>query len=65
MKVAWYFPIIPRLKRLFATAKDARLMTWHSDERKDDEYIRHPADGIQWRDINHEHKTFSDEPRNL
>ena len=22
-KVAWYFPIIPRLKRLFATSKDA------------------------------------------
>ena len=30
-KVAWYFPIIPRLKCLFATSKDARLLTWHSD----------------------------------
>jgi hypothetical protein len=46
MKVVWYFPIIPRLKWLFATSKDARLLTWHSDGRKVDGYIRHPADGI-------------------
>jgi hypothetical protein len=26
-KVAWYFPIIPHLKRLFATAKDAQLLS--------------------------------------
>ena len=43
MKVVWYFPIIPRLKRLFATSKDAQLLTWHSDGRKVDGYIRHPA----------------------
>jgi len=45
-KVVWYFPIIPRLKRLFATSKDAHLLTWHSDSRKVDDCIRHPADGI-------------------
>jgi Zn ribbon nucleic-acid-binding protein len=26
-KVIWYFPIIPRLKHLFATAKDAQLLS--------------------------------------
>ena len=46
-KVAWYFPIISRLKLLFATSKDARLLSWHSDGRKVDDYIRHPAYGIQ------------------
>jgi hypothetical protein len=64
-KVAWYFPIIPRLKRLFATSKDAQLLSWHSDGRKVDGYIRHPADGIQWRFFDFMYKSFSDEPRNL
>jgi len=64
-KVVWYFPIIPRLKRLFATSKDARLLTWHSYGRKVDDYIRHPADGIQWRYIDSQYKSFSNEPRNL
>ena len=64
-KVAWYFPIIPRLKHLFATSKDARLLSWHSDGRMVDDYIRHPVDGIQWRVIDFKNQTFADEPRNL
>ena len=40
-KVAWYFPIIPGLKQLFATSRDARLLTWHSDGRTVDDYICH------------------------
>jgi hypothetical protein len=32
-KVMWYFPIIPRLKHLFATAKTAKLMRWHAKDR--------------------------------
>ncbi|XP_074271607.1 uncharacterized protein LOC141595540 [Silene latifolia] len=28
-KVLWYFPIIPRLRRLFANKEDAKLLTWH------------------------------------
>jgi Zn ribbon nucleic-acid-binding protein len=39
-KVAWYFPIIPRLKRLFATAKDAQLLSWHKEGHKIDDYLR-------------------------
>jgi len=30
-KVCWYFPIIPCVKCLFATSKDAQLLSWHSD----------------------------------
>ncbi|GKA45679.1 hypothetical protein Tco_0738475 [Tanacetum coccineum] len=29
----WYLPIIPRLKRLFADSKDAKLFRWHAEER--------------------------------
>ena len=30
-----------------------------------DDYIRCPADGIQWWVIDFKHKSFADEPRNL
>ena len=63
--MAWYFPIIPRLKRLFATAKDAQLLSWHKEGCKIDDYQRHPADAIQWRDIDSKYNFFSDEPRNI
>ena len=29
-KVVWYFPIIPRLKHLFANRKEAELLRWHA-----------------------------------
>ena len=50
-KVLWYLPIIPRLKRLFANPKDAKLFRWHAEERKKDGKIRHVADSPQWRNI--------------
>ena len=46
-KVAWYFPIIPRLKRFFANPKEAKLLRWHSEERKKDGMLRHLADSAQ------------------
>ena len=48
-KVMWYFPIIPRLKRLFRNKTNAKLMRWHKEERKQDQMLRHPADGSQWK----------------
>ena len=42
-KLLWYFPIIPRLERLYADAKEAKLLHWHAEERKKDGKIRHVA----------------------
>ena len=42
-KVAWYFSIIPRLKRMFASRKEAQLLRWHKDGRKKDDNQRHPC----------------------
>ena len=64
-KVAWYFPLIPHLRRLFASSKDAKLMHWHIEGRKIDNYIRHPADSTQWHLIDWKYKKFSDDPRSL
>ncbi|XP_071713679.1 uncharacterized protein [Rutidosis leptorrhynchoides] len=64
-KVLWYFPIIPRLKRLFANTKTAKLLRWHAEERKKDGKIRHVADLVQWRTIDNEFKDFGNEIRNI
>jgi hypothetical protein len=64
-KVLWYLPIIPRFRRLFASPKDAELVRWHAEKRKDDGKLRHPADAPEWRNIDRKFKEFKDEPRNL
>ena len=64
-KVAWYFPLIPRLRRLFASSKDAKLLRWHMEGRKTDTNIRHPADSTQWHLIDWKYKKFGDDPRSL
>ena len=65
-KVVWYFPIIPRLKRLFANGRNAELLRWHAEKRKKDGMLRHPADSAQWRNIDARYKKhFSREVRNI
>jgi hypothetical protein len=64
-KVAWYFPLIPRLKCLFSSRKDAQLLRWHKEGRKQDDYIWHPADSSQWHIIDFKYRVLSEDPRNL
>ena len=64
-KVLWYFPIVPRLKRMYGNKDIAKLCTWHDDERIKDKKLRHPADAPQWMKIDLEYPEFSEEPRNL
>ncbi|XP_040870605.1 uncharacterized protein [Glycine max] len=52
-------------KRLFANAHDAKNLSWHSDDRKSDGLLRHPADSPQWKTIDRLYPEFGDEPRNL
>ena len=65
LKVVWYLPIVPRLKRLFANPKDAKNLRWHADERKIDGLLRHPADSKQWKNIDRQFPEFGKECRNL
>jgi hypothetical protein len=64
-KVMWYFPIIPRFKCLFRNKENAKLMTWHKSDRKQDHMLRHPANGSQWRKIDRKYKNFAREARNI
>ncbi|KAI3743970.1 hypothetical protein L1987_57042 [Smallanthus sonchifolius] len=64
-KLLWYFPIIPRLNRLFSNEKEAKLLRWHSDDRIRDGKLRHVADSPQWRNIDNMYPEFSKEIRNI
>ena len=65
VKVLWYLPIIPRFKRLFANADDAKDHTWHTDGRNCDGMLHHPIDSSQWKKIIHLYPDFGKEARNL
>ena len=64
-KVLWYLPVVPRLKRLFNNANDAKLMRWHADGCTTDGHLRHPTDGLQWKKIDSMFPNFSNDSRNI
>ncbi len=64
-KVMWYFPIIPRFRRMYRSSEDSKHLTWHEDERIKDGMLRHPANSPQWKKIDIEYPDFGNEPRNL
>jgi hypothetical protein len=48
--VMWYLPVINRLKCVFFNPRDVELVCWHFEKhRKNNEQIRHTADGTQWK----------------
>ncbi|KAM3265643.1 hypothetical protein P3L10_002637 [Capsicum annuum] len=64
-KRMYYFPLIPRLKRLYASHTTAADMTWHHEHIKEDGLMRHPSDSEAWKNFNESHPFFVDEPRNV
>ncbi|KAL5544976.1 hypothetical protein UlMin_008760 [Ulmus minor] len=65
-KVLRYFSVGPRLKRLFATSKTAKLMRWHSTGKsKDNDVMRHPVDDKSWQEFDKRHPQFAGDVRNV
>nr|XP_043619752.1 uncharacterized protein LOC122591556 [Erigeron canadensis] len=64
-KVLRYFPLIPRLQRLFMSSKTAASMRWHDESRTKDGYLRHPADSPAWKTFDFEYPEFAKESRNV
>ncbi|XP_057739900.1 uncharacterized protein LOC130957009 [Arachis stenosperma] len=61
-----YFPITPRLQRLFMSKTTAQYMKWHVDGvRQDESVITHPADADAWKQFDATHKIFAQESRNV
>ncbi|KAA0025910.1 transposase [Cucumis melo var. makuwa] len=65
LKVTWYFPPIPRFKRLFRSIECAENLTWHASERIEDDKLRHPADSPAWKLLDFKWPNFGYEPKNL
>ncbi|KAH0685856.1 hypothetical protein KY285_016411 [Solanum tuberosum] len=64
-KTLRHFPLIPRLKRLFMCSKTADYLRWHDEERSKDGKLRHPADGLAWKDFDRLHPDFALDCRNV
>ncbi|WCJ37986.1 hypothetical protein M5689_019073 [Euphorbia peplus] len=64
-KILRYFPLIPRLQRLFSSTKTSNDMRWHEECRKKDGFLRHPADGGAWKGFNVRYSDFASDARNV
>ncbi|XP_050876180.1 uncharacterized protein LOC127079866 [Lathyrus oleraceus] len=65
VKRMFYFPIIPRLQRLYASTESASEMRWHHMNKNSSNILRHPSDGKAWKHFDSVYPDFSREPRNV
>jgi len=59
-----YLPLIPRLKRLYASMSSAPHMRWHHKKRQPG-VLCHPSDGEAWKHFDQTYPNFAAEPRNV
>ncbi|XP_060974565.1 uncharacterized protein LOC133039673 [Cannabis sativa] len=66
VKKMHYFPITPRLQRLFMSRHTSDEMRWHKEKRVNTEgVLRHPADGEAWKEFDKQFPEFAKDPRNV
>ncbi|GKA48436.1 putative transposase-associated domain-containing protein [Tanacetum coccineum] len=64
-KVMWYFPIIPRLQRVFKIESISKDLRWHATRKTTDGVLRHPADSQAWSTIDEKFPEIAEDIRNL
>ncbi|CAM8989118.1 unnamed protein product [Rhodiola kirilowii] len=66
-KIVRYFPITPRLQRLYMSPYIGEGMRWHAEKRgkEGDNDLIHPRDGEAWENFNKEFPEFAHEIRNV
>ncbi|KAE8695113.1 hypothetical protein F3Y22_tig00110733pilonHSYRG00003 [Hibiscus syriacus] len=64
-KIVKYFPLKPRLQRLFMSKDVAEDMRWHKEKRINDYVIRHPADATAWQEFDKENDWFALDSRSV
>ena len=65
-KILRYFPLTPRLQRLFMSRHTATDMMWHHEKMIGaDGILRHPADGTEWKEFDDIYPRFAEDPRNV
>ncbi|XP_042432996.1 uncharacterized protein LOC122019608 [Zingiber officinale] len=60
-----YLPLIPRLKRLYASAYTCEHMTWHAKNHCIDGKMAHPSHGEAWKHFDRTYSSFASDPRNV
>ncbi|KAL8103976.1 hypothetical protein AgCh_028262 [Apium graveolens] len=60
-----YFPLKPRLQRMFMCKEFSKIMTWHAVGRNKDGKLRHLADGEAWKMMDAKYPDFSSKHRNV
>ena len=65
LKKMYYFPITPRLQRLYASKRTAEHMRWHAESELEDGIMNHPRDGEAWQHFNRAFPDFANEVRNV
>ena len=64
-KVLQYFPLKPRLQRLFMSLRIASHMKWHTEDRVKDGIMKHLTNSLAWKTFDEMHPSFSLEPQNV
>ncbi|XP_058084589.1 uncharacterized protein LOC131232380 [Magnolia sinica] len=64
-KVLRYFPLTPRLQRMYSVPWVAKEMTWHSTGKMQSGKMGHPVDSSTWKFVDNKYKDFSAETRNV
>ncbi|CAM8892652.1 unnamed protein product [Rhodiola kirilowii] len=64
-KVVRYFPLAPRLQRLYMSPHIAKEMRWHGERKVKKGLIRHPADSEAWQEFDKFFSDFAQDVRNV
>jgi hypothetical protein len=64
-KVLRWFPLIPRLQRLFMSQRTTHNIRWHAEGCTKDGVLRHLADGQAWKSFDNLHSDFVSDNRNV
>jgi len=64
-KVLRYFPIIPRLKRMFRIEEMTKDLRWHFSNKSINGKLRHPVDSVTCEKMNDKYPLFASEERNM
>ncbi|XP_072064371.1 uncharacterized protein [Arachis hypogaea] len=64
-KILHYFPLIPRLQRLYMSSKTAVDMMWHKRGPNSNGMYRHPRDAEAWKSFDIRYPDFSRDPRSV
>ena len=64
-KRMYYFPITPRLQRLYSSDATTSHMRWHNEHEQTDGVMNHPSDAVAWKYFDDIHPDFASDSRNV